>query len=130
MRLLTLEIITPELKETYKIKNISLYDKVGSLGVYPGHIKFITTLPRSVGHFIDHNDRKYIFAYDSGILMVENNRVSITTRIFLKGSSADELKRRLEKKLERIDIHEKRLRENIKVFERFLLKKCAEIGRG
>ncbi|RMA97234.1 F0F1 ATP synthase subunit epsilon [Hydrogenothermus marinus] len=129
MKLLTLNFITPEKKESYKAKFISLEDKVGSLGIYPNHERYITVLNRSIGYFIDENESKNFFAYDYGILKVENNSVSIITRIFLKGNSVESLKEELEKKSSRIDIYEKQLRENIKILERTILKNIVEIER-
>jgi len=129
MKLLTLNLITPEIKESYRIKFLSLEDILGSIGIYPEHEEFITVLPRSVGYFIDETGKKVFFAYDYGVLDVSNNTVSVITRVFIKGESMKQLKEKLEKKLSRIEVYEKRLRENIKTLERMILKEIIEMGR-
>ena len=129
MKLLTLNLVTPEIKESFRIRFLSLEDILGSLGIYPEHEEFMTVLPRSVGYFIDETGKRLFFAYDYGVLDVSDNTVSVITRVFIKGESIQQLKEELEKRLSRIEVYEKRLRENIKTLERMILKEIVEIGR-
>ncbi len=130
MKLSNLDLITPESKESFKIRFLSLEDTLGSLGIYPGHEDYMTVLPRSVGFFIDENGKKIYFAYDYGVLNVSKDSISITTRAFIKGESIQALKEELERKLGRIQVYEKRLRENIETLEKMILKEIVEMERG
>ncbi|MBK3333273.1 hypothetical protein GWK41_09340 [Persephonella atlantica] len=130
MKLLNLRFLTPENEETYRAKLLSLEDRLGSLGIYPGHEEYITVLDRSIGYFVDEEDKKIYFAYDFGILSVEEDTVSIITRAVITGLSLESLKAELEKKVSRIESFEKRLRENIKTLERMILKEIIEAERG
>ncbi|WP_456399664.1 F0F1 ATP synthase subunit epsilon [Persephonella sp.] len=129
MKLLKLKFITPDVFREFDVKFLSLNDIEGSIGIYPGHMDFLTVLPRSYGYFIDENDKKVYFAYDFGVMSVEKNRASITTRILITGLSIEELKSELEKKIERTDVYEKKLRENLRILERMILKEIVNIER-
>ncbi len=130
MKLLTLNLITPEVRESFSIRYISLEDAEGSLGIYPEHEDFITVLTRSIGHFEDIEGKKRYIAYDYGILNVEKNRVSLITRTVVKGESVEEIKLELSKKISRIEVFEKKLRENIQILERMIMKQIVEVERG
>lgn len=130
MKLLNLRFLTPEKEEIIKAKFFSLEDRLGSLGIYPGHEKYITVLNRSVGYFINEKDEKIYFAYDYGVLKVDKYYASIITRAVIMEKSLENLKEELEKKVERIEVFEKSLRENIKKLERMILKKIVEAERG
>ncbi|ACO03434.1 MAG TPA: F0F1 ATP synthase subunit epsilon [Persephonella sp.] len=130
MKLLSLNLITPEKKETFNIRYLSLEDVEGSLGIYPEHQDFITVLTRSIGHFVDQEGKKIYIAYDYGILNVEKNRVSLVTRTAVKGESVEEIKEELSKRISRIEVFEKKLRENIQILERMIMKQIVEVERG
>ncbi|RMD46630.1 MAG: hypothetical protein D6831_01525 [Aquificota bacterium] len=130
MKLLNLRFLTPEKEEVFKVKFLSLEDRLGSLGIYPGHERYITVLNRSVGYFINENDEEIYFAYDYGVLKVDRYHASIITRAVIMGKSLQNLKEELEKKVERIEVFEKSLRENIKNLEKMILKKIVEAERG
>ncbi len=130
MRSFLLELITPEDKKAYTVRSISLEDLYGSLGIYPGHDRFLTVLPRAVGHFFNTEGQKIYIAYDYGFLMVEKGYVRICSRAIITGASLEEIKGKLEAKLERISFVEGDLRRSVENLERLILKKLAEIERG
>ncbi len=129
MKFLELNLITPEFEEKYRIKYISLEDKLGSLGIYPKHDKYITELVRSVGHFETTEGEFYYIAYDHGFLKVEKDKVVILSRAIVVGKSVEEIREELRKKLTRISKLEVNLRKSIENLEREFLKRLAEIER-
>jgi len=129
MRLLELELVTPELRESYRVSFLSLEDTLGSLGIYPGHERFLTTLPRSVGYFLDERGKKKHFAYDHGFLRVDKNRAFLLSRIIVSGKTLEELREELERKAQSIDEKEKEFRKSIENLEKMILKKIVEAER-
>ena len=130
MSYFNLRFLTPEKEQTFKAKYLSVEDVSGSLGIYPKHIDYITPLTRSLGYFIDEADNKIYIAYDYGLLKISNNNVSVISRTILTGTDLQELKKELEKKLEKTTIFEKQLRDNIRTLERMIMKEIVEIERG
>lgn len=129
MRLLELELVTPELRESYRVSFLSLEDTLGSLSIYPGHGGFLTTLPRSVGYFLNERGEKKHFAYDHGFLRVDGKRVVLLSRIIVSGKTLEDLRKELERKAESIDVKEKEFRRSIENLERMILKKIVEVER-
>jgi len=129
MRLLDLELVTPEQRETYRVRFLSLEDSLGSLGIYPGHERFLTTLPRSVGYFLDERGEKRHFAYDHGFLRVDGKRAVLLSRIIVSGKTLRDLREELEKRAQSIDVKEKEFRRSIENLERMILKKIVEAER-
>jgi len=130
MSYFNLRFLTPEKEQIFKAKYLSVFDVSGSLGIYPNHIDYITPLSRSLGYFIDENNKKIFIAYDYGLLKIKNKNVSVISRTILTGTDFQELKKELEKKLEKTTLFEKQLRENIRVLERMIMKEIVEIERG
>ncbi|WP_457600163.1 F0F1 ATP synthase subunit epsilon [Hydrogenivirga sp.] len=130
MKLLELKLITPETREDYRIRFLSLEDVVGSLGIYPGHDRFITVLNRSVGHFVDEGGDKRFIAYDHGFLKVEKDVVVLLSRAVVVGDSLRDIREELEERVERIEIYERDLRKSIENLEKAILRRLADIERG
>ncbi|RMD46034.1 MAG: hypothetical protein D6834_03030 [Aquificota bacterium] len=130
MSLFNLRFITPDNVEMVKAKFLSVEDRLGNVGIYPDHIEYITPLSRSLGHFIDENGNKIFIAYDYGLLKVKNNNVSMVSRTILKGKNLKSLKEELEKKVQKVEVFEKQLRENIKTLEKVIMKEIVEMERG
>ena len=124
-----LELITPETRESFRVRFVSLEDVLGSLGIYPDHDRFITVLRRSVGHFQDEKGKELFIAYDHGFLKVENNRVVILSRAVVVGESLEEIREELRKRVERIELYEKDLRRSIENLEKAILHQLVEIER-
>src|ERR1700690_1034177 len=98
MKLLNIKVISPDSIMDLKARFISLNDKLGSFGVYPGHRTYITFLDRSVGHYFDEDNNKKFLAYDYGLFRVEKNaQVFIISRIVLTGNSIEHLEEKLSK---------------------------------
>lgn len=130
MSYFTLRFLTPEKEEFFKAKYLSIEDALGRLGIYAHHIDYITPLTRSIGYFIDKDDKKIFIAYDYGLLKINNNNVSVISRTILTGTDLQGLKEELGKKVQKTTVFERQLRENIKALERMIMKEIVEMERG
>ena len=127
MKLLNLNIISPNYISELDIKFISLRDKIGNFGVYPGHRTFLTFLDRSLGHYLDEKGVKHFLAYDYGIFRVEpKNRIFLISRIVITGNSLNKLQNLLLEKINKEEIYSTGMRENIENLERILIQKIME----
>ncbi len=129
MSFLELEFVTPEIRQVFKVKYVSLEDKLGSLSIYPGHDRFITVLTRSVGHFLGENGEEFFFAYDYGFLKAERDRVSLLSRVVIIGGSLRELREKLKAIAEKIDVRERDFRRSVENLERMILKRMVEMEK-
>ena len=130
MKYFNLKFLTPDKIETVEAKFLSVEDRLGKIGIYPNHVEYITPLNRSLGYFIDRNESKIFIAYDYGLLKVKNNNVSMVSRTILKGKDLKGLKEELHKRVQKVEIFEKQLRENIKTLEKIIMKEIIEMERG
>ncbi len=129
MKLLNLKIISPAVVMDLKARFISLHDKIGSFGVYPGHRPFITFLDRSVGYYIDQEGNKVNIAYDYGLFRVErNNQLFFISRIILTGKSLESLEEQLSERIKKEVIYSVGMRENIENLQRALMKVFIDSG--
>jgi|GEM_PF-946471 len=129
MRFLKLSFISPTERFVEHVRYVSLEDLAGKFGVYPGHDRFMTMLNRSVGYYVDSKGTKLFVAHDYGVFRVEHDEAFVLTRIFIKGTSVEDLEKRLMEKLKRVSKYDKLIRENLKNLEKFLLKRMAEVER-
>ncbi len=124
-----LELITPEVRQSFRVRFVSLEDELGSLGIYPDHDRFVTVLRRSVGHFVDNQGNKLYIAYDHGFLKVEDNSVVVLSRAVVVGESLEKIREELKRRVERIELYERELRKSIGNLEKAILRKLAEMER-
>ncbi len=129
MRSIEVSFTSPSEKFLDRARYISLEDLIGKFGIYPGHERFITMLKRSVGYYVDEGGNRWFVAHDYGVFRVEGERASVLTRIFIRGKSVVELRRKLRERLERINRYDKLIRDNLRNLEKFLLKRMAEVER-
>ncbi len=78
---LDLEILVPDgvvLKA--RIRGLQAGDASGRFGVRPGHETFVTVLEPCIVTYHDETDKERFAAVDGGVLVVEDNLVSIACR--------------------------------------------------
>jgi F-type H+-transporting ATPase subunit epsilon len=78
---LTLEIVVPDqtvLDTT--VRSVKAVDATGSFALLPGHENFCAALVPSILTYCDADDVERYVAVDSGVLLLEGNRVSVATR--------------------------------------------------
>lgn len=78
---LELELMVPDgvvLKS--RINGLSAADASGRFGLLPGHELFVTVLEPGLVSFRDEQDRERFAAVDGGVLVINDNHVSIACR--------------------------------------------------
>ncbi|HWA98493.1 MAG TPA: F0F1 ATP synthase subunit epsilon [Pirellulales bacterium] len=78
---LTLEILVPDgVALEMQVKTIRAADASGEFGIRAGHEAFMTMLVPCLMVFSDTQGGERYAAADGGVLLVENDRVSVVTR--------------------------------------------------
>ena len=78
---LDLEILVPDgLVLQSRIQGLQAADATGRFGLRPGHEAFVTVLEPCLVIYRDETDRERFAAVDGGVLVVEDNLVSIACR--------------------------------------------------
>ncbi|HEX8919819.1 MAG TPA: F0F1 ATP synthase subunit epsilon [Chloroflexota bacterium] len=78
---LLLEIMQPDgMIAQAEALAVRAVDATGSFGLLPGHEDFCTALAPSILIYRENSDRECYVAVDGGVLVLEDNRVSVVTR--------------------------------------------------
>jgi len=113
---LDLEILVPDgvvLKS--RIRSLQAGDASGRFGLWPGHESFVTVLEPCIVVYRDETDHEQFAAVDGGVLVVEDNVVSIACREAVVADKLEEVadranamlrQRRLEERTARGDFAE------------------------
>lgn len=89
---LDLEILVPDgtaLKT--RVQDVRAADASGHFGLLPGHEAFLTLLSPCLLRFRDEQGREGYAAADGGVLLLENDRVSVATREAVVAVDLDEV---------------------------------------
>ncbi len=105
---LDLEVLVPDgLVVQAQIKSLQATDESGRFGLLPAHQDFLTLLVPCVVIFRDSADREHYVAVDGGVLLLEKNRIAITTREAVAVDHYDEVADAAAKMLKARRLHER-----------------------
>jgi F-type H+-transporting ATPase subunit epsilon len=89
---LDLEIIAPDRVIAHgRVAALQAADASGRFGIWPGHENFLTVLVPCVLRYRAEDGHESFAAVDGGVLLLEDGRISVTTRDAVVAERLDEV---------------------------------------
>jgi F-type H+-transporting ATPase subunit epsilon len=112
-----------------RVIGVQAADETGRFGLRPGHEPFVTVLSPSLVVYTGEDGQERYAAVDGGILILEDNRVSVVTREAALSNDLDDLSRRAATILDTHQIEERRARTEFHELQTALVKQLAQVGK-
>lgn len=89
---LDLQVLLPDgLFLQTEVDGLQASDETGKFGIRPGAEAFLTLLTPGILCYRDTRDQERFLALDGGVMLVEKNRVRITTRDAVQADNLEDL---------------------------------------
>ena len=125
---MTLEFLLPDqLLLRTEIRGLQAGDSTGRFGLRPGHLPFVTTLTPGLVLYWDAKGNEHYAAVDGGVLLLENNKVQITSREVILASRLEDLSGRAAEILESRKRSEKSAHHEFEHLHTALLQQLAKL---
>lgn len=89
---LNLQVLLPDgLFLQAEVTGLQAADGTGKFGIWPGAEAFLTLLTPGILSYRDTGEKEHFVALDGGVMLVEKNRVRITTRDAAQADNLEDL---------------------------------------
>jgi F-type H+-transporting ATPase subunit epsilon len=125
-----LEILVPNgvMLET-RIRGLQASDASGRFGLWPGHEAFVTILEPCIVIYRDESDRERFAAVDTGVLVLEDRRVSIACREAVVADRLEDVADRADAMLRQRRLEERTARGEFAELQSTLVRQLKKLER-
>jgi F-type H+-transporting ATPase subunit epsilon len=127
---LALEILVPDaVVLSTRVTGVQAADATGRFGLRPGHERFVTVVVPSLLVYTDAAGTERYVAVDGGVLVLEDDRVTVVTREAVLADRLEDLAERAAAILDVRRQRERRARAEFDELQTALVKQLARAGK-